>query len=306
MEELYSIYLFSDTEVRKRHSNTLSAPIHTCNTQPHDDAFQPAFEFGKVMCDLIEILQNTDKALELMVDTFEYMARYMESKVYKSLVTSNEYKAVNSVRTFFRLLAPYLEPVECSLLTKLVAASCCEKAIKRLDEYLLRSQTGLLGKNDEKVPVLSSHDLMPEKYQLPRESVRDSNLTSPEPKCSNPVAAPENNAQAPIIHSQPVPNAEEVPVVTTVAANQLSWGALRDKCRALCGVFSIPCWALRYLKNDEGSVVIWWVTSTKIASHIQSIVLDDSDMDLLKREMIVKVQVGTEYTIVSEQYVVTV
>ena len=260
------------------------------------------------MCDLTEILQKTEKALELMVDTFEHMAYYMKSEAYISLVKSSEYKAVDSVRTFFRLLAPYLDHVGCSLLTKLVAASRCEKAIKRLDEYLSCSQNGLLGKNDEEVPVLSGHDFtaMPEKYQIPQESVRDTSLgksTPPDPKSSSSIVAPENNVQASArtICSQPVPNAREVPVVTTVAANELSWGDIREKCRVLCGVFSIPCWALRYLTNDEGSVVIWWVTSTKIASHIQSIALDDSDMDLLKREMIVKVQVGTECKIVSEQ-----
>ena len=97
-------------------------------------------------------------------------------------------------------------------------------------------------------------------------------------------------------------NASEVSVSATVERDEMSWGALRNIRSLLCGVFSIPHWALHYFENEQGSIVIRWVTSRKIASHIQSITLVDSDMDLLKQEMIVKVQVGTECTIVSQSY----
>ena len=157
--ENMTIYLAYATEVQKCHPKTSSAPLHaTCPGQPCDEAYQSAFEFAKAVSDLSEILQNTDKALEKMVVTFTHMAYYMKSKKYISIVESNEYKAVDSVQTFFRLLAPYLEQADCSLLTKLVAASCCEKAIKRLDEYILCSSNVMLSKSDETLR-LPLHDL---------------------------------------------------------------------------------------------------------------------------------------------------
>ena len=99
------------------------------------DQVQPAIEFGKTMHDLTEILQSADGALKRMLAAFEHIAHYMKNKTYVSIVQSKAYEAVDSVQGLVRLLAPDLQPVDCSLLKALVEAAGVEQAIQRLDEY---------------------------------------------------------------------------------------------------------------------------------------------------------------------------
>ena len=64
-----------------------------------------SLSFGKTMRDLTQILQASDKALENMWVAFLHMAYYMNSAEYIiAIVESNQYKAVDSVQTFFQLI----------------------------------------------------------------------------------------------------------------------------------------------------------------------------------------------------------
>ena len=226
---------------------------------------QPAIEFGKAMRDLTDILQSADGALKSMLVAFEHIAHYIENETYISIVQSKTYEAVDSVRALFRLLAPYLKPVDCSLLKALVEAAGVERAIQRLDEYLHMTNNCLLGNGSEKVPT-------------PHE------METLSPISSQPVAPLDDDSTS-------------LPVTTVIEAEEMSWGAFRCIQYLLCGIFTVPPCALQYDGKKPGSVVVTCTTSLEMLSQIKSTVLDDGDMLLLLREKIVSIQVGKDYTI---------
>ena len=226
------------------------------------------------MSDLTEILQSSNRALEKMLVAFEHMSYYMKNKTYITIVESEAYKAVNSVRTLFQLLAPHLNPVDCSLLSALVDASGSEKAMQRLKEYLSKSESLTLGKG-------SYVALVPD--TLSRNG--STNLVPGDPRSN-------------VKSTDPVADSSPVPVTARVDAVEVSWGTFRYISSLLCGVFGVPPFALPYDEVDSGSVVIKWTTTKKMVLHIQSTVLDDGDLKLLLQEKIVCIQVGTEYAVV--------
>ena len=262
----HNVYL--DIEAQKY----TSISSHDCSSSSSTGEFQdtisqPVIEFGKTMSDLTEILQSADRSLKRMLVAFENMAHYMKSTKYIAIVQSKEYEAVNSVRALFQLLAPHWKPVDCSLLKALVEAAGVEEARKRLDAYIFSSNSLPLGNGSEKIYV--PHTLS----QTDHDSTSD------------------------VISSQPVDDSTSVPVTTVVAANKMSWGTFRRIQSLLCGVFRVPSFALQYDENEQGSVVIKCITSLEMRSHIESTLLDDSDMHLLLCEKIISIQIGNDNTI---------
>ena len=225
--------------------------------------------YGVMMKDLIRILENSNDSLKNMKIAFVHMAHHTECTVYTGIIQSEQYKAVDSVETFFELLAPYLKAPDCSLLRALVIAAACERAMQRLTVYLTKSQSFVLA-------VENSHVSPPENAPESVSAIADSN---------------------PIIISEPVADPSAMPVTARVAVDEMSWGMLRNVQSLLCGVFGVPPFALQYNEAESGSVTIKWTTSRKIALHMQSVVLDDGDLKLLMQERIVSVQVGMDYKI---------
>ena len=236
------------------------------------------------MRDLTDILQSADGSLKSMVVAFEHMAYYMKNKSYIFIVQSKAYEAVDSVRALFRLLAPHLQPVDCSLLKALVEAAGVEQAIQRLDEYLHMTNTCLLGSGSEKVLTLQEIESW-NTPQLPLQTQNTSKSLVPHDSSND------------VITSQPVAYSTSLPVTTVVAAEEMSWGTFRCIQSLLCGIFTVPSCALQYDDKQPGSVVVTCITSQEMLSQIRSTLLDDGDMLLLLREKIVSIQVGKEYTI---------
>ena len=214
------------------------------------------------MSDLTEILQSADNGLKRMVVAFEHIAHYVKNETYISIVQSKAYEAVDSVRALFRLLAPHLQPLDCSLLKALVETADVEQAIQRLDEYLHMTNSCLLGNGSEKVHT--PHEV--------------------ETISSQPVAPLDADSTS-------------VPVTTVVEAEEMSWGVFRYIKSLLCGIFRIPSYALQYVCMNSGSVVLTCHTSLEMLSQIKSTQLDDNDMLLLDCKGIVSFKVGKEYTI---------
>ena len=214
------------------------------------------------MRDLTEILQSADGALKNMLVSFEHIAHYVKNETYISIVQSKAYEAVDSVRALFRLLAPHLQPVDCSLLKALVEAAGVEQAIQRLNEYLHMTNDCLLGSGSEKVHT--PHEM--------------------ETISSQPVAPLDADSTS-------------VPVTTVVEAEEMSWGVFRYIKSLLCGIFRIPSYALQYVcKEPPGSVVVTFTTSLEMLSQIKSTLLDDGDRLLLVCKRIVSFKVGKDYT----------
>ena len=247
--------------------------------QSQDTISRPVIEFGKTMSDLTEILQSADHSLKRMLVAFENMAHYMNNRKYIDIVQSKEYKAVDSVRALFQLLAPHWKPVDCSLLRALVEAAGVEQAIQRLDEYLQMTNSCLLGSGSEKVPTPYETEtcLQNDSKALAPHTIRD------------------------IITSQPVAQRDadstSVPVTTVIEAEEMSWGTFRRIQSLLCGIFTVPSCALQYDDKKPGSVVVICTTSLEMLTQIKSTLLDDGDMLLLLCEKIVSIQVGNDYII---------
>ena len=262
------------TATNLRNSSPPSSP-----GQSQDTISRPVIEFGKAMSDLTDILQSTDYALKRMLVAFENMAHYMKSRKYISIVQSKEYKAVDSVRALFQLLAPHWKPVDCSLLKALVEAAGVEQAIQRLDEYLHMTNNCLLGSCSKKVPTPHVTETCPQ---------NDSNALAP-------------HTIRDVITSQPVApldaDSTSVPVTTVIEAEEMSWGAFRHIQSLICGMFTVPQCALQYDNKKPGSVVVTCNTSLEMLSQMKSTLLDDGDMLLLLHEKIISIQVGKDYTI---------
>ena len=232
------------------------------SVQPHGTIDLFSVEYGIMMKDLIRILENNESSLTDMQRAFVHIAYYTECTVYTNIVQSESYKAVDSVETFFKLLAPYLKTPDCHLLKGLVRAANCEKAIHRLEKYLIMtSSLALSSDNSSEISLPSEVDIKS------------------------------------VISSEPRADSSTVPVNTRVSVAGMSWGMLRNVQSLLCGLFRVPQFALQYDKSESGSVIIKWITSRKIAVHIQAVVLDDGDLKLLLQERIVSVQVGMDYKI---------
>ena len=232
------------------------------------------------MSDLTEILQSADHALKRMLVAFQHMAHYMKNKTYISIVHSKAYEAVDSVQELFRLLAPHLQPVDCSLLKALVEATGVEQAIQRLNEYLHMTSSCLLGNSSKKVLTL--------------QEIETWNRPQPPPQTQNgSKALVPHDSTNDVITSQPT----SVPVTTVIAAEEMSWGTFRCIQSLLCGIFTVPQYALPYNDKKPGSVIVTCTTSLEMLSQIKSTLLDDGDMLLLLREKVVSIQVGKDYTI---------
>ena len=224
------------------------------------------------MRDLVQILEDSNDSLKNMKIAFVHMVHHVECRVYTDIIQSEQYRAVDTVETFFELLAPHLKSPDCSLLRALVTAANCLRAMQRLTEYLDKSHSFVLA-------VENSCASLPKNAP---ESESDANDAA----ASNPV-----------INYEPVANSSAVPVISQVARNEMSYGVLRYAQSLLCGLFGVPQFALQYNKAEPGSVKIKWTTSPKIAMHMKSVVLDDGDLKLLLQEKIVSVQVGRDYKI---------
>ena len=270
--------LFIDTEAMKHASPVSRGSSSPMSVRSYGSIPPAGAEYGKMMCEMIEILENNEKSLTKKKRAFVHMAHYVELAEYTDIIQSPKYDEVDSVEMFFKLLAPHLKPPDCSLLIALVNATDCEKAKQRLTEYLDKSNGIVLAKTIE-----NSHISPPENAPKSTNAAADSNsVTSPEP-------AADSNA---------------VPVTTRVIVCEMSWGVLRRLKSIFSGLFRIPQCALKFLKGESGSITITWTTSSKMALQMQSVVLDDGDMKLLLQERIVSVHVGLDYKILvgSEEY----
>jgi len=156
----------TEIEAKKRASTSFSA--NSSDTIPQDKISQPMHDFSSMVCDIVQLLQHCDGALERMLITFKQVAIVMKSVTYTALVNSEEYDNINSVRAFFRLLTPYWNPIDCSLLAALVKASECKAAIQRLQAYLSsRNKVGedvVLGEeikdSDILLPAVTGKDVL--------------------------------------------------------------------------------------------------------------------------------------------------
>lgn len=224
------------------------------------------------MSDLTVILQRNSDALEKMQVAFEQIAHHMKNPTYIAIIESRQYEAVNSVRAFFRILAPHWKPIDCSLLKALVHAAGVEEATQRLEAYISMSNCFQLGNGSEEVYV-------------------------PEDRDNTPQYVPNSSTSDEII-SQPHRDLALVPVTTVVAVRQMSWGSLRHIQYLLSGILGVSSFAMPYSENEPGSIVIKCITSMEILSHIRSTQLDDSDMGLLLYQKIVSIRIGKDYAIV--------
>ena len=222
---------------------------------------RPDIEFGKAMTDLTDILHCDGHALQRMLIAFEQTAHYIKNKEYIAIVQSQEYGRVDSVRALFLLLAPHWKPVDCSLLKLLVEVAGVEQAVRRLDDYLHVSNHWLLDNG------------------------------------SNKDTKPQETETLLLINSQPVANSTSVLVTILIKVEEMSVGVFRHIKSFLCGMFRIPSYALQYVRNEPGSVIVTCITSLEMLSQIQCTLLDDGDMLLLLRKKIFSLRIGKDYII---------
>ena len=282
-------------------------------------------DFGAMVGDIILILQRNDGALERMLITFEQMVLPMKSEMYTTLVKSEEYRNVCSVRALFQLLAPLWKPVDCSLLTTLVKATKCKEAIDRLSTYLKnRNEAGQnvsLGEESEKVfiqplsAVTDEDDLVttPEFQESPPNESSHANNTitttsaAKVPDHSPPHGAgsgslcgsdpPSQSPESNVILSQPKVQRDSLLITAKVTKDRVTLAEYDRKTYLLRGLLRLPRFMVQYEGVGPGSVVIKWTTSEGLLPYILSNVVDDGDLQLLLQENIVSIQIGTEYTI---------
>ena len=280
-------------------------------------------EFGVMVCDVILILERYEGALTRMLITFEQMVLPMKCETYTSLVKSEEYRNVRSVRTLFQLLGPYWKPVDCSLLEMLVEATMCKAAIDRLRKYLgTKHEAGrnvALGEEGDNIhvplsaatgeddPVTTNVQGSPPKESPP--STKSATITSAScapdhsPPHGNGSASPHRSdppdqpPESDVILSQPKVQKDSQLITAKVAQDRVSWAEYDCKASLLCGLLRLPRFMLQYEGVEPGSVVIKWTTSKGLLPYILSNVMDDGDLQLLLQENIVSIQIGTEYTI---------
>ena len=265
--------MYVELEARKRTPIQASCDSASpLSIQSHDTVDQPSIDYGIMMSDLIEILENHENSLKKMKRAFVHMVHHMEHTAYTHIIQSERYRAVDSVEALFELLAPYLKKPDCSLLRALVSATNCDRAMERLSEYLKQSDNLVLAKSVGKSCVSPTEDVLVSES----DTAADSN---------------------PVISSEPIVDSSTIPVTVTVARDEMSWGMLRHAQSLLCGLFRVPQFALQYDEVESGSVIIKWTTSKKIAMHMKAVVLDDGDLKLLLQERIVRVHVGLDYKI---------
>ena len=257
-----------------------------------------------------------------MLTAFEQMVIPMKSATYTALVNSKEYSSINSVRAFFKLLAPYWKPVHCPLLIALVNATECKAAIERLQAYLTSRQKAgekvVLGEEGENVSVLlpdttgenvpvtalefqesSSHG-SPSSDKFTAMTTSTSNATNHSPPHSAESASPHDPdppGQHPAILSQPTGSSDSLQISAKVAQDRVTWAEYDHKTSLLCGVLRIPSFMLQYIGVEPGSVMIKWVTSDGLLPYILSNMMDDGDLQLLLQESVVSIHVSFEYTI---------
>ena len=305
----------AEIECKKR---TCAPVISQHSSLTHSPPTIPKFmqDFGVMVCDIAQILQRHEGALERMLITFEHMVIPMKSATYTTLVNSKEYSSINSVRAFFKLLAPYWKPVHCPLLIALVNATECEAAIERLEAYLTGRQKvgGKVGLGEEgentnvplpnPVTALELQESSQNGSHPYKESTNTTTSTSNATNLSSPHSVesaashdPVPPGQPPAIVSQPTANMDSLQVSAKVAQDRVTWAEYDRKTSLLCGVLRIPSFMLQYIGFKPGSVVIKWVTSDGLLPYILSNMMDDGDLQLLLQENIVSIQVGSEYTI---------
>ena len=152
-------------------------PSHISGVQSHGMTDQPSIDYDIMMTKLTEILENYEESLERMKGKFMHMVVYREHDEYTDIVQSEEYRTLDSVETFFELLAPYLKTPDCSLLKALVHATNCERAIQRLEKYLDKTSSLVLGTTTmcSDKPL---REVIPESKHAATESSADSSAVS--------------------------------------------------------------------------------------------------------------------------------
>ena len=227
---------------------------------------QAVVDYGKMMRDLVPILDTHHESLKNMLIGFEHMVQYMGNKAYTSIVQSIEYKNIDSVRTLFQQVAPYLKPQDCSLLNTLVEVADCQEAKQRLTEYLNTTRNTPLHKKSTEPP-------------------------------ERVVTIAESRVVTPVVSAKPSADPNTA-VTATVRVNEINWGMLRGIQSLICRIFRIRPFALQYDRVEPGSdsLIIKWVTSTNMVSQMQSVVLDDGDRKLLKQKYVFSIRIGTEHT----------
>ena len=316
------VCMTTEIEAKKQTSTSFSA--NSSDTIPRDKISHPMHDISSVACNITQLLQHCDGALERMLITFKQVTIVMKSVTHTALVNSKEYDNINSVRAFFRLLTPYWNPVDCSLLAALVKASECKAAIRRLQAYL--SSTNKVGED-----VVLGEEIKDSDILLPAVTGKDVSVTVPEFQESPPNGSPPSNksattaspASAPdhspphsagsgsphhsdppdqppeadITLSQPTALKDSLLITAKVAQDRVTLAEYDRKASLLCGLLRLPRFMLQYEGVEPGSVVIKWITSEGLLPYILSNMVDDGDLQLLLQENIVKVQVGSEYII---------
>ena len=270
--------------------------------------------FVVLLTDLTTLLEQHEGALHKMSLAFNYSVVLMKSEAYYTLLQSEQYKDIKSVKDFFSVLTNFWTPVECSLLNILVEATGCKPAIERLRAFLssrnskedmirlMQQSQNPSVKSETSIPastVTTSSPMNGAPTQLEEEKINSPSSICSSDQVEPPASNSEKYDQKSIaISTQPQSHQpDSLSVHATVAQNSLTLAEYERKTNILCGALKIPRYFLKLVGIDPGSVIIKWVTSKGLLPYLKSRVIHDADLLLLLKENITSIQIGTEYCI---------
>ncbi len=189
-------------------------------------------------------------------------------KRYAPVITSPEYKEAKAVDAFFRVLAPYWNWKEYSLLEFLLRASGCQAAIEKLQEFIASRQ--------QAAPhiVLQLSDAV---ETTPGEAISSLPLSAEEPCPGDPH--------------------QRVVIVMKVNRDELTLQDYDQDTALLCRVARISRHDLALLGTGTGCIAIRWMISPELAEGIQRMTVTDELLRELAQRNIVKISIGSSFNL---------
>ncbi len=275
---LFSVFLKAQSQAQpvllSRQSSGSDSDNDSDDSVVEFSVFSLETQWALLITTLVEILSEHKKALLKMKSTLEHRVisksvRKSDQKVkrkYTPVIGSPEYKEAKTVDDFFRVLAPYWNWKEYSLLEFLLRASGCQAAIEKLQEFIASRQQAA-----PHIVLQLSHAV----ETTPGEAISSLPLSAEEPCPGDPH--------------------QKVVIVMKVNRDELTLQDYDQDTSLLCRVARISRHDLALLGTGTGCIAIRWMVSPELAEDIQQMTVTNELLRELAQRNIVKISIGPNF-----------
>lgn len=237
---------------------------------------------------LIMLLEEDEGALNRMQTFTEQLARTLQSTNGNFFIPEAAFKKAKTVREFFSEIAPLYNYIDTDFLKDIVEASKCQKAIKKLQQFLAeRACMPLLQLVEE---LRTTDDIGANTSELNQETTEHPESTSG--SCLHTSAH-----DTFVVSTQPHVWSSDtaIPVTMKTSLENPTHGDYEMQKQAITSIWDLPSAVLTFFGCGTGSFIVTYTIPAQYTSYIKSAPISEAARLLLRESHILELSVGDDH-----------